>query len=230
MYKPFIFVRKAHRYLGLFIGVQLLLWTLSGLYFSWTNIDHIRGNQYKIKEYQASAFSQLVPLSELNSVIDIHALELIDIGKTPHYWINNSKLYNAESGELRNGITATDAQKVIEDQLLESLKIKSISEIQEVNQHHEIRNKTLPVYVIEFEGKENLKAYVSKENGKIISLRHDSWRIFDFLWMTHTMDYKNRDNFNGPVLRIFSILGLFTVVSGFWLWIISSSLFRAKKI
>ena len=27
-------IRKVHRYLGLFIGIQFLMWTLSGLYFS----------------------------------------------------------------------------------------------------------------------------------------------------------------------------------------------------
>ena len=32
-------IRKTHRYLGLFIGLQFLAWTISGLYFSWTDID-----------------------------------------------------------------------------------------------------------------------------------------------------------------------------------------------
>ena len=36
-------VRKTHRYLGLIIGIQFLAWTISGLYFSWTNIDEIHG-------------------------------------------------------------------------------------------------------------------------------------------------------------------------------------------
>jgi hypothetical protein len=33
--------------------------------------------------------------------------------------------------------------------------------------------------------------------------------------MTHTMDYEGRDNMNNTVLRIFSVLGLITVLSGF---------------
>ncbi len=40
-------IRKNHRYLGLFLGVQFLLWTISGLYFSWTDIDEIHGDQFK---------------------------------------------------------------------------------------------------------------------------------------------------------------------------------------
>ena len=39
--------RKAHRFLGVFIGIQFLFWTISGLYFSWTDIDEIHGDHYK---------------------------------------------------------------------------------------------------------------------------------------------------------------------------------------
>lgn len=38
------YVRKTHRYLGLFIGIQLLFWSVGGLYFSWTHIDEIHGD------------------------------------------------------------------------------------------------------------------------------------------------------------------------------------------
>ena len=31
-------IRKTHRYLGVFIGLQFLAWTVSGLYFSWTDL------------------------------------------------------------------------------------------------------------------------------------------------------------------------------------------------
>lgn len=36
--------RKVHRYLGLFIGVQFIAWTVGGLYFSWTNLDEVHGD------------------------------------------------------------------------------------------------------------------------------------------------------------------------------------------
>ena len=45
--------------------------------------------------------------------------------------------------------------------------------------------------------------------------------------MTHTMD-KTRDDFNNKLIRIFSLMGLFTVMSGFILWGITSK--TLKKI
>lgn len=44
-------IRKAHRYLGIFLGIQFLMWTISGMYFSWTDIDEIHGDQFK-RKYQ----------------------------------------------------------------------------------------------------------------------------------------------------------------------------------
>jgi len=38
--------RKVHKYLSLAISVQLLLWTVSGIYFSFNKIEDVRGNQY----------------------------------------------------------------------------------------------------------------------------------------------------------------------------------------
>ena len=43
-----LFIRKTHRYLGLFIGIQFLGWTISGIYFSWNNIDNVHGDHLRI--------------------------------------------------------------------------------------------------------------------------------------------------------------------------------------
>ena len=77
-----------------------------------------------------------------------------------------------------------------------------------------------------YKSDENLKAYISIKNAKFQTVRHRDWRWFDFLWMTHTMDYEGRDDFNNTVLRIFSLLGLITVMSGFSLWFVSSPTVR----
>ena len=76
--------------------------------------------------------------------------------------------------------------------------------------------------MIAYDSKENIKAYVSVADGKFQTVRHRDWRWFDFLWMTHKMDYEGRDDFNNKILRIFSLLGLITVFSGFLLYFVSS--------
>ena len=116
----------------------------------------------------------------------------------------------------------------------EGLEISSVETIYEIGKHHEYREKLLPAYVINYKSNENIKAYISIENAKFQTVRHRDWRWFDFLWMTHTMDYEGRDNFDTLVVVAVSLLGLITVLSGFLLWYTSSpsirKLLKRKKI
>ena len=49
-----ITLRKFHKYISLLIAIQLLLWTVSGIYFSFNKIENVRGEQYLIAEVEAS--------------------------------------------------------------------------------------------------------------------------------------------------------------------------------
>ena len=219
-------IRKTHRYLGLFLGLQFLFWTISGLYFSWSDIDDIHGDQFKNSEYQPKIFNDLISPSDLKIANGIHSIQLRDINNTPYYWVNENQLFNAIDGKLKNNITKEEAVSIAEVYLKKDLKVTSVERIDVAGKHHEYREKLLPAYVISYSNDEVLKAYISIKDGKFQTLRHRNWRWFDFLWMTHTMDYESRDNFNTMVLRAFSLLGLITVLSGFLLWFTSSPTVR----
>jgi len=219
-------IRKTHRYLGLFIGIQFLLWTISGLYFSWTDIDDIHGDQFRNLQYQPKSFQTLISPSQLDVPLGIKTIELRDINSIPYYWINQKQLYNALNGDLKEGITETEALYVANRFMDNSLKVTNVVRINEVDKKHEYREKLLPAYVFSYDNDEALKSYVSVNDGNFQTVRHRSWRWFDFLWMTHTMDYEGRDDFNNIILRTFSLLGLITVLSGFLLWYTSSPTIR----
>lgn len=219
-------IRKTHRYLGLFLGIQFLFWTISGMYFSWTDIDDIHGDHFKNLEYQPKAFSNLISPSQLGVLEGVNAIALRDIDNKPYYWVNGKQLYNAINGNLKNSISKGEALYIAKNNMKNGLEVSNIEQINAVSRHHEYREKLLPAYVISYKTDEALKAYVSIKDGKFQTVRHRSWRWFDFLWMTHTMDYEGRDNFNTIVLRAFSLLGLITVLSGFLLWYTSSPSIR----
>ena len=221
-------IRKAHRYLGLFLGVQFLMWTLSGMYFSWTDLDEIHGDHFRRTEPLKSSFSDLPGIGALKVPKPVTSLELIEIADKPYYWINHSLLVDARSGGLREGITEEEALSVARRHMLPQLQVAGIRRIDSVGPHHEYRGRPLPAYEIQYDRPERLTAYVAVSNGAFQTVRHRSWRWFDFLWMTHTMDYQGRDNFNTVVLRGFSLMGLITVLSGFALWGVSSP--RLRKL
>lgn len=219
-------IRKTHRYLGLFIGIQFLMWTISGLYFSWTDLDEIHGDHFLNENFEPSSFSGLISPEKLGFDENISSLELKDIAGKPYYWINQNLLINAQTGEPKNIISKEEAAVIAKNRMHPDLEMEEINLINETGKHHEYRGQLLPAYVASFKNNGNLKAYISAKDGSFKSVRHRDWRWFDFLWMTHTMDYEGRDDFNNLLLRSFSLLGLITVLSGFLLWFVSSPTIR----
>ena len=59
--------------------------------------------------------------------------------------------------------------------------------------------------------------YISTDSGELMSVRNTRWRIFDFVWMLHIMDYEERDDFNRSLLIIAASLALLFTLSGGYL-------------
>jgi len=54
------YIRKSHRILGVLLGIQFMLWTIGGLYFSWNNIDEVHGDMLRKRVPLLSSGIQLV--------------------------------------------------------------------------------------------------------------------------------------------------------------------------
>jgi len=88
--KTAIKIRKAHRYLGVFLDIQFLMWTISGMHFSWTDIKEIHGDHFKKEIPEHTTFLNLLGSNQLLFQKPIKSLELLEIAKTSYYWINHS--------------------------------------------------------------------------------------------------------------------------------------------
>lgn len=90
----------------------------------------------------------------------------------------------------------------------------------------EISARLAPVWQVNFDDFAHTSLYFSAISGELVSKRHDYWRIFDFMWMLHIMDYDERENINNGFLRILAALGVLTAGFGVALTYIS---FRQRK-
>lgn len=223
------YIRKIHRYLGILIGVQFLFWTISGLYFTWTDLDEIHGDHF-LKDDSGKKTVSSQNFNLLSDAMNIYSLELKFLNQEAYFWVNDSILIHAQSGISKPKISEEEAKFIAKNKIKAEYQIENVHFLTETDPHHEFRGKNLPVWQIEFEGIENLTAYIHAENGDFQTLRHREWRWFDFLWMTHTMDYETRDDFNNTLIRTFSIFGLLTVSSGFLLFFLTINLKRKKKV
>lgn len=120
-------LRKAHRYLGVFLGVQFLFWTAGGLYFSWTDIKAIRGDDLLAEKQWAADGSKLT--SPQAAIAEIRSsypdarplkLQLVEILGEAYYEIGFrldddrliSALARASDGRLRQEIGEDEARRI----------------------------------------------------------------------------------------------------------------------
>jgi uncharacterized iron-regulated membrane protein len=241
-------VRRIHRYLGLFIGVQFVLWTVGGLYFSWTDLDEVHGDHLMAPQPHLRADA---PLASPTMVLDaIRAAEPVDslagvelVGvlgapvyrvryftRSPSGPVRRTRLADAVTGRLRPEVSREEALRIARHAFAGESPVRSVEYLtpEDIGRHHEYRAQPLPAWAVTFEHPSSATAYVPAEVGAVHRIRHEKWRIFDFLWMLHTMDYRGRDDFNNLLLRAFSVLGLVTVLSGFVLFALTSSPYRTR--
>ncbi|MAU69402.1 MAG: hypothetical protein EVA94_02440 [SAR86 cluster bacterium] len=194
------FTRNLHRYLSIFVSIQLLLWTISGIYFAYNKIELVRGEQYRLpKNVEYRIFDRL----------GISIIETIEYGEKSY------KTY--PDGNLIKPLTKEEAIKITSQKT--TLNPLEVSLVTELYPGAEYRG-SLPVYKVKTDTKDDINVYVGYMTGDIGSIRSDSWRIWDLMWSLHIMDYRERDNINNILLQILSILALVTSISGITLFFV----------
>lgn len=78
------YARKIHRFLLVFIGIQFLFWTISGLYFSWTDIDEIHGDHFRQNHMMHVTATHLINPASLDSTLEIISPELRFFNHQPY--------------------------------------------------------------------------------------------------------------------------------------------------
>ncbi|MFD2245774.1 PepSY domain-containing protein [Pontibacter ruber] len=244
--KTHLRIRKAHRYLGLFTGLQFVLWTAGGLYFSWSDIDEIHGDhQRKHATYFKKGMELTSPtqvLAQLPQAQEVKSVKLVDVLGEPVYQVSyltasdghaheQIQLAVASTGQLRAPLTKQEAVQMAQKSFSDKAKVKQVEylTVENMNGHHEYRESPLPAWAVTMDHPTNTTVYVAAERGEVTKFRNNKWRVFDFLWMLHTMDYQGRDNFGNLLLRVFSIAGMITILSGFALYFVSSGTRRKMQ-
>jgi hypothetical protein len=90
----------------------------------------------------------------------------------------------------------------------------------------EFRGRNLPIFKVATSTTDNINVYVDAFTGEVTAIRSDSWRIWDFLWGAHIIDYSERENINNFLIKILSILALISSLSGIVLFF---KTFKFKK-
>lgn len=232
MYK---IARTLHNWLGIILATQIMLWFVSGLVMALLPIQEVRGTHLRKLLSANWLDATYAPASILNnhtkeanlalsqratfdgeSPVVVPIFSVTDGDKTVRYNANTGAVVSPlTEAEIRN---AGKAQYRGDGNLVSALKLTELPQ--------EVQHLSVPIWQLQFNDEDNTRLYIEPETGSVISVRTDTWRLFDLMWMLHIMDYKDRSNFNHPVLIAFSGgSALFTLTGILLLW----QRFRPRK-
>jgi hypothetical protein len=215
--------RKIHKFLMLFLGIQFLLWSLSGLYMVTMNIDFIHGDHLvKAPTFIDLQSESLLSFQDLlKRYPQTERLKLTQLAQQSVYQLTingEPMLVSATSGESLLPFTQIDIKKLVTAQsnIGDETKIQSIRLLID-NAPSELSPRHLPAWQITYDNFSADTLYLSSVTGQVVTKRHNYWRFFDFVWMLHIMDYENREDITNWLLFMFSLTGVFSCLSGLYL-------------
>lgn len=212
-------VRQIHKLIGFLVVTQLLLWMVSGLYMTAVPIDKVRG-QHLIEKQAFSALTSdnCLPISELllryPAAQRITLLNRLDQAVYEVTINDETKFLDVASGQPLPFIAQNVAEKIATTAYRGKGRLKQANFIEDLAAVPEVKGRPIPLWQVNFDDWINTSIYISAQSAEIVAVRSDLWRVFDFLWMLHIMDYQERENFNNPLVILMSSLGLFLTLSG----------------
>ena len=212
-------MRKLHKWIGLVIALQFLLWMGSGVVMSLLDASKVQGKEFRIKPPAPPPWPRdaLDPSAVL-------AKSSEGVSSVTSGWLLDRPVYVLQGDKRSWLVGAADGRPfAIDAALAGAIARASYSGKGQAGSARllayslEARAHKEPVWRVDFDDADETAVYVSARSGKVLEHRNSTWRLFDFFWMLHIMDYSERTDFNNPLLVSSAIGGLWMALSGVWL-------------
>lgn len=214
-----IWLRRIHKWVGLVIGVQFLLFAISGTAMALLDMKEVAGGpkaEVRAEPLPAGSAAWL----RLQQALKDEPVSGLTIRRLPQglaYQVTTKsgvRLFSAVNGRPFE-IDKDAATAIARAAHPERAAVKSAVPLNEVTLA--VREHQLPIWQVDFNDARNSSYYVSASTGEILERRNDSWRRWDFFWMLHNMDYAQRTSFNHPLIISVAVAMAWLSASGFWL-------------
>lgn len=206
-----------HKWLALIIGIQIFIWIATGLFFTVVPIEQIR-SEHRIREI-APAVLSAADLSTLsNTLSGAPAPIRLTVESRPggarivaDYADGSAALFDARTGHRLSPLDAESALAIARARINTEAPVASSQLVTTASPEY---RGALPAWRIAFDEPSKLAVYVGANNGQVTARRSELWRIYDFLWALHIMDYQEHENFNHAPIIIVSVLAFLSTLAG----------------
>lgn len=212
-------MRKLHKWIGLLLAIQFVLWMSSGVVMSLLDAKKVQGREFRVKPPAAPTW----PRDALDPSV-LLAKSSEGVFSLTSGWVLDRPVYVMQGDKRSWLVGAVDGRSLTIDAPLAGAVARAsysgngkAGTARLLNYSLEARAHKEPVWRVDFDDADETTVYVSARSGKVLEHRNSTWRLFDFFWMLHIMDYSERTNFNNPLLVSSAIGGLWMALTGVWL-------------
>ncbi|WP_367271133.1 PepSY domain-containing protein [uncultured Sphingomonas sp.] len=210
---------KVHRWLALLIGAQVIVWFTSGLIMSLLPIDTVHGDHRidRNSEPVLSTAQAFAPVPALLSAAGAPVRQLqhrVLLGRPvveAQLAAGGIRLLDARTAALLPPIDAATAGTIARRAYRGKPVASTVDRIERASTEY---RGALPAWRASFADADATRIYVAAETGRLTSVRTGTWRLYDFFWGLHIMDWTQHERFNTPWLKAFAAGGLVFGVSG----------------
>jgi hypothetical protein len=218
-----------HKWLALLMAVQILFWFASGLFFAAFPIERVRSEHMKAEAppapvaiADAAAGLQRIAHEAPGERIEVRSLLgrpvalVAPRGARP-------RLYDLAGGRRISPIPAALAASIAE---ADHAGAQRAARVERVTAESPEYRGALPAWRVDFDDGAHRALYVAVDSGLVTARRSRLWRVSDFLWGLHIMDFSGHQDFNTPLLIGATALGLILILTGIVLFPVRLGLTR----
>jgi len=200
------------------VGVQFILWAITGLYMVCLDIHFIHGEPLTHPHpaplrLEDISYSTAQLLADYPDATDI---KLVTLLQKPVYRFTSATgqrdihVVDAITGAPQDLLSEAQARQIAVDAYTGTAAINTISPL--ISRDNS--GALIPLWVVSFDDIASSTLYIEQQSGRIIRRRHNYWYVFDWMWRLHIMDYDDGENVTNGWLRLVSLLAVLAAVSG----------------
>lgn len=215
--------RLTHKWLSLFVGVQLLIWIGTGLYFNLMDHDKATGNTLRVHSHHEDNITdfELVNIKDLDSEPAL-ALELIWVLRHPYYHIvyekgahnyqqSRSIIFDALTGKPFE-LLPSHITEIAQNSYSGSGKL--LAPVLKPPPFSDYAGQQNLMWKVEVDDENDTTIYIDSTTGQVIRHVNKDSRLKELMMKLHFMDYMNTGGFNHWLIIICAIATLMFSITG----------------
>ncbi|TAJ56806.1 PepSY domain-containing protein [Brevundimonas sp.] len=214
---------QIHKWVSLVVGIQVIFWVVGGLVMVSIPIERVRSEHHVRQVATPPLPADVLPLADVAARTGSRPTraELRSTLRGPVWILRSGEqkpvTVSALTGAPLAPMTAPQARAAAVAAYVGGGEPVAVNYLARPPQE---AGRETPVWRVDFNDAERTTFYVSPETAEVEARRSAVWRLYDFMWRLHILDFRNGENFNHPLLIGLAGLTLALLVTGLILLVV----------